>query len=72
MRCVLLLLLLLVVAVFVDRAWVATKLTEPARLALSVMITPKIARALGRAPPKAKVAAVAAEVAKQAVAQAKK
>jgi len=34
-------------------AWVATKLTEPARAALTLIVTPKVARMLGRAPPKA-------------------
>lgn len=50
-------------------AWVATKLTEPARLALSVIITPRIARALGRAPPKSKgqAAKLVVEVAKEVV-----
>ena len=33
-------------------AWIATKLTEPIRLALTAALTPTIARALGRAPPK--------------------
>lgn len=33
-------------------AWIATKLTEPLRLAFTISITPKIARMLGRAPPK--------------------
>jgi hypothetical protein len=33
-------------------AWLVTKLTEPLRLVVTVGITPRIARALGRAPPK--------------------
>lgn len=33
-------------------AWILTKFTEPARMAISVAITPSIARAVGRAPPK--------------------
>lgn len=31
-------------------AWVATKFTEPLRLALTLAITPRIARFVGRAP----------------------
>lgn len=31
-------------------AWIATKFTEPVRLALTIAITPRIARLLGRAP----------------------
>lgn len=31
-------------------AWVATKFTEPLRLALTIAITPRIARLVGRAP----------------------
>lgn len=31
-------------------AWVATKFTEPLRLALTLAITPRIARLVGRAP----------------------
>ncbi|ETK95787.1 hypothetical protein F441_01366 [Phytophthora nicotianae CJ01A1] len=31
-------------------AWIATKFTEPVRLALTIAITPRIARFLGRAP----------------------
>ena len=55
-------------------AWVATKLTEPARLAISVLITPRVARALGRAPPKSKgqAAKLVVEVAKEVVGKAKK
>ena len=33
-------------------AWIATKFTEPLRLALTAAITPSVARMLGRAPPK--------------------
>ena len=33
-------------------AWIATKFTEPFRLALTVAVTPRIARLLGRAPKK--------------------
>ena len=33
-------------------AWIATKLTEPVRLAMTAAITPTIARWMGRAPPK--------------------
>ena len=33
-------------------AWIATKFTEPLRLALTVAITPSVARMAGRAPPK--------------------
>ena len=33
-------------------AWIATKLTEPLRLALTAALTPTVARWLGRAPPK--------------------
>ena len=33
-------------------AWIATKFTEPLRLALTAAITPTVARMLGRAPPK--------------------
>nr|CCA16393.1 conserved hypothetical protein [Albugo laibachii Nc14] len=33
-------------------AWVATKFTEPIRLAITLAITPRIARFLGRAPKK--------------------
>ena len=33
-------------------AWLATKFTEPLRLALTAAITPTAARMLGRAPPK--------------------
>lgn len=33
-------------------AWVATKFTEPLRLALTLAITPRIARLVGRAPKK--------------------
>lgn len=35
-------------------AWVATKLTEPLRAAVTMAITPKIARMVGMAPPKQK------------------
>lgn len=31
-------------------AWIATKFTEPLRLAVTLAITPRIARFLGRAP----------------------
>ena len=31
-------------------AWIATKFTEPVRLALTIAMTPRIARFLGRAP----------------------
>ncbi|KAK1938234.1 hypothetical protein P3T76_009384 [Phytophthora citrophthora] len=31
-------------------AWIATKFTEPLRLALTIAVTPRIARFLGRAP----------------------
>ncbi|EEY61676.1 uncharacterized protein PITG_02010 [Phytophthora infestans T30-4] len=31
-------------------AWIATKFTEPVRLALTIAVTPRIARFLGRAP----------------------
>lgn len=51
-------------------AWVATKLTEPARAALTLIVTPKVARMLGRAPPKATEAAVK-EIVKAAVNSAK-
>jgi len=40
-------------------AWVATKLTEPPRLALAVILTPYVARLLGRAPAKQSVAQIA-------------
>lgn len=33
-------------------AWLTTKLTEPVRIALTAFLTPKIARLVGRAPPK--------------------
>jgi hypothetical protein len=33
-------------------AWVATKFTEPLRLAITLAITPRIARLVGRAPKK--------------------
>ena len=33
-------------------AWLATKFTEPLRLAITAAITPTVARMLGRAPPK--------------------
>jgi len=33
-------------------AWVAAKFTEPLRLILTLALTPRVARALGRAPPK--------------------
>ena len=33
-------------------AWIATKLTEPPRAVVTLAITPKLARMLGRAPPK--------------------
>lgn len=33
-------------------AWIATKFTEPLRLALTVAVTPTVARMVGRAPPK--------------------
>jgi hypothetical protein len=33
-------------------AWILTKFTEPVRLVLAISITPRIARLVGRAPPK--------------------
>jgi len=33
-------------------AWVTTKFTEPVRLLVTIMIVPRIARYLGRVPPK--------------------
>lgn len=33
-------------------AWIATKFTEPIRLAITLAITPRIARCIGRAPRK--------------------
>jgi len=53
-------------------AWVATKLTEPPRLAVAVILTPYIARMLGRAPPKQAVAHIAKVAAQQIKAQVKK
>lgn len=35
-------------------AWIATKFTEPLRLAVTLAITPRVARFFGRAPPKAR------------------
>ncbi len=35
-------------------AWLATKLTEPARLVTTIFLTPRVARALGRAPKRLK------------------
>jgi len=46
-------------------AWVATKLTEPPRLALTLLITPYIARMLGFTKKGAVPAKVAADLAKQ-------
>ncbi len=34
-------------------AWLATKLTEPVRLITTIFLTPRVARALGRAPKRA-------------------
>lgn len=49
-------------------AWIATKFTEPLRLALTIAVTPRIARFVGRAPklPPKVPAAVKQQAAKQA------
>lgn len=46
-------------------AWVATKLTEPVRASLTMAVTPRLARWVGMAPPKAETVAMLKQAVKK-------